>query len=121
MFATPNGVDLASLDPRGMGQLLVRYEEPTVHVVGWVEKAQLVEGAFSRGGSTTMTGRGAGPEGATVDVPKGTLLLASALRRPIGVVTGDASLACVEDCDGAEPKVLVSACTDLIEVWARRP
>ncbi len=133
MFATPNGVDLASLDPRGMGQLLVRrlgrelgtkvlvrYEEPTVHVVGWVEKAQLTEGAFSRVGSTTMTGRGAGPEGATVDLPRGTLLLASALRRPIGVVISDTAMACVDACDGSEPKVLVSACTDAIEVWARR-
>jgi hypothetical protein len=134
LFATPGGVELASLDPRGMGPLLVRrlgpaigtrvlvrYEEPDVHVVGWVEKALLTDGAFSRLHSTTTIGKGRGPEGATVQVPKGTLLLGSALRRPVGVVVEDAAMACVEDCDGAQPKLLVSACTDAIEVWARRP
>lgn len=134
ILATPGGVELASLDPRGTGQLLVRrlgrelgtkvlvrYEEPTVHVVGWVETTQLAVGAFSRMGSTTTTGRGAGPEGAKVDLPPGTLLLATTLRRPVGVVLDDVAMACVDACEAAEPKVLVSACTDAIEVWARRP
>jgi hypothetical protein len=134
LFATPHGVELAKLDPRGMGELvvrrlgpelgdraLVRYEEPSVHVVGWIEQKALADGPRSRRSSRTMTGvrRDEGPQ--MVELPRGTLLLASALRQPIGVVVAKTTMPCTDACDTDAPKVRAAACTAAIEVWARRP
>lgn len=130
--AMPGGPVFAELDPRASiepmitrtlgreqaGEVLVATTMGGVEIVGWVAAPKLAQGAWSSPRSTfagAIEDRGEGPR---VTLRAGTILRGGALRDAVGVVTADAAFRCTDACASDHPKVVATACTALVELWA---
>lgn len=132
----PGGVEIASthkapdvanrmfvwrLGPVEDEHVLVRYQEHEGFVVGWVraDDVEAFDAVRLRGGGGGGSGFGT-DGGQRVTVNRGTRLVATGSTEVIGVVTKEHELPCVLDCDGANPRVRVWACSRGVELRAVR-
>lgn len=127
-LSAPGGQTIAEIDPRvGLdtaavktigvernGHVTVQYDNGELTLVGWVPAKSIERGPQS--GTFTARverGRSSGP-----NLRRGTVLRGGPLRHAVGVVTDAVALSCVGDCESEHPRVLVFACTDVVELVA---
>ncbi|MBK8714462.1 MAG: hypothetical protein IPN32_06935 [Deltaproteobacteria bacterium] len=134
IFAFPGGLAFGEVDAHGPPVIassltfvaddhrFVRFDVGDALVVGWVLHTAVVVGnppappptpAMQLG--TTRVDDDRPPQ---VQLPRGTLLQGTALRRSVGVVLEEHGYHCVRACESAQPVVAVPACGATLELTA---